>query len=167
MTHPPTLFHSLLRPVVLQILRAQGYHGARTSATESLTDLTARFLYALSEATANHMVHNGHAEPDIVDLRLAMEDCGILLPDVVFEQEEFRGVEDTRPVDDFVLWAAGPKVREMKRVALDGEEDTDYLNSMRALIHSYQIIVFTRAEELIDTCSNHEETQQGRGGLEI
>lgn len=45
-----------------------------------------------------------------------------------FEWEAIED-EDTRGVDDFLAWVTGPKFKEIKRVALDGEEDiTDYLS---------------------------------------
>lgn len=79
------------------------------------------------------MAHNDHVEPSIVDVRLAMEDCGVILPEMVFEEQEWRGTEDTRGVDEFILWCASAKNREIKRIALDGEQDTDYLDGMLRL----------------------------------
>ena len=131
MTPPPSLFHSLLRPAVLQILRAAGYHGAKTSVLDSVTDLASRYLYHLCELTAVYTAHNASEDmiPTIVDVRLALQHAGALLPERSQGEQEFLGVEDTRGLEEFVAWAGGPLNREIKRVALDGEDEaSDYLN---------------------------------------
>lgn len=140
MTPPPTIFHTLLRPCVLQILRAQGYHATRTAVLDSLTDLAARYLYALCQATAHHTARNGGEDgggetPSVVEVRMALEDLGAVLPAPAFEEERFLGREDTRGVDEFVAWAQGPRNREIKRVALDGDdENNDYLSGESAAL---------------------------------
>ncbi|KAK1768377.1 hypothetical protein QBC33DRAFT_534758, partial [Phialemonium atrogriseum] len=132
MTPPQALFHTLLRPSVLQILRAMGYHSAKPTVLDSLTDLAARYLSELCHMTALYAAHNGSdsaAGPDVVDVRMALQYMGALLPERAEEEQEFLGVEDTRGADEFVAWARGPVNKEIKRVALDGVEDaTDYLN---------------------------------------
>ena len=125
MHHIP-LFHALLRPCILQILRAQGYHAARPSVIDAFTDLTARYLLAACEAAAHHTAHNSSEfsgiVPSIADIRLALEDVGAL-------KGRDSVSDDTRGIDEFVDWVQGPRNREIKRVALDGEEETDYLSS--------------------------------------
>ncbi|OAA68603.1 bromodomain associated protein [Niveomyces insectorum RCEF 264] len=135
MTHPVPLFHSLLRPCVLQILRAQGYHAARTSVVDALTDLAARYLTVLCETTARYTAHNSTTAtglvPSIVDVRMALEDCGAVAPPSPFEGPQWAG-EDTRNIDEFIDWVCGPRNREIKRVALDGDdENTDYLSALK------------------------------------
>ncbi|EFX03940.1 bromodomain associated protein [Grosmannia clavigera kw1407] len=135
MAPPPPLFHSLLRPCVLQILRAQGYYAARTSVVDSLTDMAARYLTALCEATARNAAHNSTEltglVPTIVDVRMALEDCGALAPPSAFEGPDWPG-DDTRSADEFIDWVCGPRNREIKRVALDGDdENTDYLSVLK------------------------------------
>lgn len=101
MTPTPTLYHALLRPCVLQTLRATGYHATRPTTLDAYTDLAARYLYALCRATALHAIDNHNegkspddlADPDegdprddgpaippisIVDVRLALEEVGAL-----------------------------------------------------------------------------------------
>jgi transcription initiation factor TFIID subunit 3 len=157
MTPPPPLFHALLRPAVLQVLRATGYHGAKTSVLDSITDLTARYLFHLCQLTALYAAHNNdHPDsattdfstgitgsssasssvinpavpaPTLVDVRMALQRAGALLPDRIAEEQEYLGAEDTRGVDAFVAWATGPLNREIARIALDGnDEATDYLD---------------------------------------
>lgn len=149
-TPPPTLFHAILRPCVLQVLRATGYHSCRPAALEALTDLATRYLEALCDRTAlhaalndhDHLLHQVDARPGgaatLVDVRMALQDVGALNPDRAPREEEFWGEEDTRGVEDFVDWFAGAQskhIMEMSRV--DGEPDMgDYLNGKCSLLPS-------------------------------
>ncbi|KAF6837812.1 bromodomain associated protein [Colletotrichum musicola] len=85
MTPPPLLFHALLRPAVLQILRATGYHATRPVVLDSVTELAAKYLFALCQATARHAVDN-NPEGDalgIVEVRMALQELGAVPPDDV------------------------------------------------------------------------------------
>jgi len=135
MTPPHTLFHSLLRPAVLQILRATGYHSAKTSVLDSITDLAARYFFNLCQLTATNAANNGSQSdtadlaPTIVDVRMALQRMGALLPECTEEEQAFLNVEDMRGVEEFIAWAQGPQNREIKRIALDGnDEAVDYLD---------------------------------------
>ncbi|CAK7229394.1 hypothetical protein SBRCBS47491_007232 [Sporothrix bragantina] len=131
MTLPRPFFHSLLRPCILQILRAQGYHAARPSVVDAFTDLAARYLTLLCETTAHHTAHNSTEVtglvPSLIDVRLALEDCALL--------SAGTGVDDVRPIAEFVDWVAGARNREIRRIALDGDDDdgatTDYLAALK------------------------------------
>lgn len=127
MHHIP-LFHALLRPCILQILRAQGYHAARPSVIDAFTDLTARYLLTVCETAAHHTAHNSSEfsgiVPSIADIRLALEDVGALAG-------RDSSSDDTRGVDEFVDWVTGPRNKEIKRVALDGEDETNYLEMLK------------------------------------
>lgn len=131
MTPPPAVFHSLLRPAVLQILRATGYHGAKPSVLDSMTDLAARYLYHLCELTAMYTEHNSldNMTPTIVDIRMALQHVGALLPERPEGEQMYSGIEDMRGMNEFQAWAASSLNREIKRIALDGDDEaTDYLN---------------------------------------
>ncbi|PQE12503.1 hypothetical protein CJF30_00002366 [Rutstroemia sp. NJR-2017a BBW] len=131
MATSPALHHSLLRPCVLHILRAAGYHSTRPSVLDTLTDLAARYMYLLAQSTAAHADLN-HTELDITiqDVRMAMQDCGALMPEKVIEDQEFEGVEDMRGVEEFLSWATGEGNKEIRRIALgDGKED--YLTALK------------------------------------
>ncbi|RDA93133.1 hypothetical protein CP533_4132 [Ophiocordyceps camponoti-saundersi (nom. inval.)] len=123
MSGQAAIFHALLRPSMLQILRATGYHATKGAVLDSVTDLAARYLYALCEATAGHASHN-HGTPGdytVADIGIALGDVGALLP-------ERRGDEDSRGLDDFLAWFSGPRMRELMDMGRDGESDaTDYL----------------------------------------
>lgn len=143
MPRPQAVFHALLRPAIIQILRATGFHSAKPAVVDSLTDLAARYLEIICQETARHAADNalhpdfdGSAEPSIVDVRLALQDVGAFLPEREWEEQDFMEQEDTRGVDEFIAWATGPKIEQMKRVALDEPEEgvTDYLTGM--VLHS-------------------------------
>jgi transcription initiation factor TFIID subunit 3 len=130
MTTPQSLHHSLLRPCVLHILRAAGYHSTRPSVLDAFTDLAARYMYALAQSTANHAaVNHTELEISIQDVRMAMQDCAVLVPEKMLVDQEFDGEEDTRGVDAFLAWAMGKANREIRRVALEGGDglQEDYL----------------------------------------
>jgi len=132
MTPPSTLYHSYLRPSVLQILRATGYQTTRPAVLDSLTDLAARYLAALCEKTARHAAHNSsdeNPEPSVVDVRMALQDLGAVLPERPAQEQLFAGVEDTRGVDDFISWFASARNRQIMELTRgDGEAEAgDYL----------------------------------------
>ena len=184
MTPPPPLFHALLRPAVLQILRATGYHSAKTSVLDSVTDLAARYFLHLCHLTALYATHNNtHGNdsdsdqpppllllppttttseeelqqqqlqqqqdpnpttaspsaaatlnpaipaPTLVDVRMALQRAGALLPERIREEQEYLEEEDMRGVEGFVAWATGALNREITRIALDGNDEAgDYLD---------------------------------------
>ncbi|AEO54106.1 hypothetical protein MYCTH_2296260 [Thermothelomyces thermophilus ATCC 42464] len=187
MTPPPPLFHALLRPAVLQILRATGYHAAKTCVIDSVTDLAARYFLHICHLTAVFATHNNEGlppspspspspplapsssspgvpppastsvtdappvtttttttttaatlvnpavpAPTIVDVRMALQRAGALLPERIAEEQEYVGEEDTRGVDNFIAWAMGPLNREIARIALDGNDEAgDYLDALK------------------------------------
>jgi transcription initiation factor TFIID subunit 3 len=137
MTTPQALHHSLLRPCILQILRAAGYHSTRPSVLDTLTDLAARYMFLLAQTTARHASVNQHdpelaLEISIQDVRMAMQDSGALLPERVLEEQQFYGQEDTRGVDAFIAWAMGKVNSEIRRVGLEGSDGAkeDYLTGL-------------------------------------
>lgn len=137
MTTPQALHHSLLRPCILHILRAAGYHSTRPSVLDTLTDLAARYMFLLAQSTANHAALN-HSEPElslevsIQDVRMAMQDCGALYPEKPEVEQEYDGVEDTRGMDAFLEWVTGKENQEIRRVALEGDTGVkqDYLTGL-------------------------------------
>lgn len=87
-------------------------------------------MYILAQSTAAHADLN-HADLDITisDVRMAMQDCGALMPEKAIEEQEFYGEEDMRGVEGFLAWAMGEGNKEIRRIALaDGGED--YLTGM-------------------------------------
>ncbi|TWU77917.1 hypothetical protein ED733_005114 [Metarhizium rileyi] len=135
MTTQSAFFHALLRPAILQMLRSTGYHSAKPSVVDSLTDIAARYLAALCEKTASHAIHNHGDAGDytVVDVRLALQEVGALLPEKTATEQHWLGVEDTTGVDEFIEWFSGQRMTEMMGVGIgDGETDaTDYLNALK------------------------------------
>ena len=137
-----SIHHALLRPAVLQILRAVGFHSARPSVVDTLTDITARYLTLLATRTAAHAFenHNDYT-PDITDVRLALVDSGLLVPSLTATEEAWKEIlrkpldnipernglrameaarrdeEDTNEIAQFIEWFRGPVHFETKRIA--------------------------------------------------
>jgi transcription initiation factor TFIID subunit 3 len=136
------LFQTLLRPAVLHILRAAGFNGAKPSVVDTLVDLTARYLTLLASRTAyNAYSNHNDLDPDISDVRMALQDCGLLTPSMTAaeevwkemlrkpleeyddesgaraKEEKRREVEDTLDVNTFIDWIRGPQHEEIRRVA--------------------------------------------------
>lgn len=98
---------------------------------DSLTDLAARYMLALCQATAGHAEHN-RLQPgdfDVTDVRLALQDVGALGPERVLTEEVWRGEEDLHGVEEFISWFSGQRFKDLMEVGnADGEADaTDYL----------------------------------------
>ena len=136
------LHNSLLRPSVIQILRAAGYHSARPSVVDTFTDIAARFMLLLASTSVSHSINN-HNDPfiTVTDVRMAFEDCGLLLPALTASEEFWREAlrreiddsarlnsasskesarrksVDTRDVREFVEWAKSDRNAEIVRVA--------------------------------------------------
>lgn len=132
MPAPTTLFHAFLRPSILQILRATGYHGTSPAVLDAVTDLAARYLSLLCEKTASRATHHYGDAGDfsIVEVRLALQEVGALLPEKTPAEQDWRGEEDTRGVEEFISWFEGQRIKDIMEFAKgDGEVDeTDYLN---------------------------------------
>jgi transcription initiation factor TFIID subunit 3 len=130
MASTPAFHHSLLRPCVLHILRAAGYHSTRPSVLDTLTDIAGRYMLLLAQSAAEHSSLNHiELELSIEDVRMAMQDCGAIAPEKILEEQIYDGEEDARGVDAFLEWAMGPENKEIRRIALEGSDDgkEDYL----------------------------------------
>ncbi|KAI9744577.1 MAG: hypothetical protein M1818_002106 [Claussenomyces sp. TS43310] len=137
MSSPPAVHHALLRPCVLHILRAAGYHSTKPSVLDTLTDIAARYMVLLARSTVKYAhVNHSELEISIEDVRMAMQECGILIPEKVIEDQDYEGEEDTRGVDCFIAWAMGPANKEIIRVALEGADD-DAGNYLDALMKKF------------------------------
>lgn len=146
------LNHALLRPAVLQTLRAVGFHSARPSVIDTFTDLTAKYIMLLASRTAIRALENHNdATPDTTDVRLAMGDCGLFSPSLTASEEVWRellrkplsevpdsnglreleaasrNAEDTAEIAEFFHWFDGPVYKEIKRIA--GLEQPDQLSA--------------------------------------
>lgn len=122
------LHNALLRPPIIQILRAQGFHSTRPSVLESLADLTGRYLMILASSTAAHAAnaHPDDPSPVLEDIYQALQDAGALRPQLREWEEDWEGDEDLRGLESLLGWITGPAHREIRRIAgfVPSEGDT-------------------------------------------
>ncbi|KAL8653230.1 MAG: hypothetical protein Q9226_003935 [Calogaya cf. arnoldii] len=112
------IYTSLLRPPVLHILRAAGFHATKPAVLDALVDLTARYLSLLAANSAAHAQEN-HNDLilTVTDVRMALQDVGALWPQRSAMEEDLMGEEDMRGIDNFVKWMVGAEHQEIRRVA--------------------------------------------------
>jgi transcription initiation factor TFIID subunit 3 len=92
-------------------------------------------MFLLAQTTAMHAaINHNELQISVQDVRMALQDCAALAPENVFEDGEFDGEEDMRGVEDFIGWITGKVNREIRRIALDGDDGKeDYLAGMAPL----------------------------------
>lgn len=163
------LHAALLRPAIIQIVKAMGYNLAKPSALDSIADLAARYLLLLASETAQAARDtHGYDQPTIQDIRMALYKVGALRPQLDLAEEAARGTEiihgrefpfeDLRGVDSFVTWAQGPICKEIRRVAgLDGGE-SDNIADLAAGMDENEDYVTGKFYESVLTCSLLIET---------
>lgn len=119
-------------------------------------------MVTIAESALAHSDVNHADEPDLAfnitlqDVRMAMESCGVIYPEMPLGEQEYFGQEDTRGVDDFISWAQGPRNREIRRIALEGGDGAkdDYLTGeFGCLARSFHTLI---------KYSSQEETQHNR-----
>lgn len=144
MSGPQALHNALLRPPIIQILRAAGFHSTRPSVLDTLADITGRYLLLLGSSAAEHAA-NSHPDdpaPTLADIQLALEDVGALQPQMKGFEEDWRQEEDMRGIDALLSWFSGPVNREIQRIAgfipsegdvvdADLVEKEDFLTAMK------------------------------------
>ncbi|KAE8358843.1 hypothetical protein BDV27DRAFT_137028 [Aspergillus caelatus] len=130
----PNLHNALLRPPIIQILRAAGFHATRPSVIDTLADLTARYVMILASSATTHAAnaHPNNPVPTLEDIYQALQDAGALRPQLREWEEDWHGDEDMRGLEGFLGWFTGPANREIRRIAgfLPSEGDvvdTDFL----------------------------------------
>ncbi len=122
------LQNALMRPAVLQILRASGFHNSSGAALDVMTDLAIRYLSLIASSAAQNAfnTHNDYV-PTVQDIRMALLEVGALRPQMSVLEERAKGsvhihgqrvpFEDMRGVEGFLNWARGPSNREIRRIA--------------------------------------------------
>lgn len=186
------LFLNLLRPAVLHILRASGFHYGKPSAVDTVVDLTARYISLLAERTAyNAYSNHNDSTPNITDVRMAMQDCGLLVPTMTAGEEEWkqilrkpldfyneesgaremekqrRDTEDTADVREFIEWVRGEQNQEIRRIA--GTLKPVATNPIEQMdqqeMEDYLNSTLVRVDDTAKAnslISSHEEAQQDR-----
>lgn len=130
----PNLHNALLRPPIIQILRAAGFHATRPSVLDTIADLTARYMMILASSATTHAAnaHPHNPVPTLEDIYQALQDAGALRPQLRDWEEDWAGEEDIRGLEGFLGWFTGPTNREIRRIAgflpTEGDVvDTDFL----------------------------------------
>jgi hypothetical protein len=185
------LFLNLLRPAVLHILRASGFHYGKPSAVDTVVDLTARYLSLLAERTAyNAFSNHNDSTPNITDVRMAMQDCALLVPTMTAGEEEWkqilrkpldfyneetgarameeqrRDAEDTADVREFIDWVKGDQNKEIMRIAGTlksvATNPIDQLDQleMEDYLNSMSCTICRESTRTNIILSTHEEAQQ-------
>lgn len=160
---------ALLRPAILHILRAAGFHGARVSAVDTIVDIAYRYMILLAEKTAEYALINDTKPPDVTEVRMALEEVGAFVPQISAAEEQLLYDDDLRGLQNFMTWVEGDIHKEIRRIAgleaslgevnLTGDmEREDFLTSEHSTI--------VKVGKLIDI-SIEEETQQNRRRVEI
>ncbi|KAF2724957.1 hypothetical protein K431DRAFT_317894 [Polychaeton citri CBS 116435] len=146
MSQTQDLNRALLRPTIIHILRAAGFHSTRPSVLDTVTNIAERYLVLLAATTAQHAYssHNDHV-PDVSDVRMALSDCGSLIPLLQAGEEGWlermrrpieeiglddkggkqrvtgekrkREEDDVKDITDFKAWVEGPVHAEARRIA--------------------------------------------------
>ncbi|KAI9926476.1 hypothetical protein ASPWEDRAFT_119992 [Aspergillus wentii DTO 134E9] len=138
------LHNALLRPPIIQILRAAGFHATRPSVLDTLADLTARYMMILASSATAHAAnaHPSDPVPALEDIYQSLQDAGALRPQLREWEEEWAAEEDMRGLEGFLEWFTGPANREIRRIAgfvpsegdmIDTEslEKEDFLTSLK------------------------------------
>jgi len=112
------LYMSLLRPPILHILRAAGFHATRPAALDTLVDIAARYLSHLAVKTAElaYLNHND-LTPTVTDVRMVLEHVGALRPHLHSMEEQNNYDDDMRGMEAFTQWMSSDPNREIRRVA--------------------------------------------------
>ncbi len=116
---PQKLHTALLRPSILYILRAAGFRGTRSGVVDVLVNLAARYMLLLASVTAkNCAAHEQYTlEPQLEDVREALEQCAAFKPQLHPTEEVVVGEEDLRGVQGFIDWIMGDAHHEIRRIA--------------------------------------------------
>lgn len=152
----PNFHFAALRVSALHILRAAGFHSTRPSVLDTFVNIIERYLILLATRTAAHAETNHNSlTPSLSDVRLALTDCGLLLPALATSEDTWtedlrrppdqyddvpfgsirsqkdritRDYQDTADVRAFIEWIRGDRNREIRRVA---EQLPDHRDDVR------------------------------------
>ena len=134
-------YFSLARVSAAQILRAAGVDRTRPSTLDILTDILIRYFHLLGTESATFALHAGRSEADIRDVRLAMEEIGLIAKGRLVSKKRVRRIarervglyesdendmdpdgededdESTETLGKLLSWFKGGQAAECRRVA--------------------------------------------------
>jgi transcription initiation factor TFIID subunit 3 len=132
----PQLHQALLRPAIIQILRAAGFHSAKPSVVDTLTDIAGRYITLLASRAAFHAFSNHNDPiPDITDVRLAMSDSGLLNPALTATEEVWRELLRD-PISEIPERNGIRRFEEMKRDEEDTQDVTEFIKFFSSSINN-------------------------------
>ena len=108
MDHP--FYFSLARISAAQILRAAGIDRTRPSTLDVVTDILIRYIHLLGTQSMSFALHAGHTESNIRDIRLAMEDIGVIARGRLVSKKRIRRIV---------------RKRKSEEVEMEDEDDSD------------------------------------------
>src|SRR5271169_3313686 len=89
-------YFSIARISTAQILRAAGIDRTRPSTLDCLTDILIRYLHLLATQSMFFSLAAGRPEVDIRDIRLAMQDIGIIAQSRLVSKKRARRIARER-----------------------------------------------------------------------
>jgi transcription initiation factor TFIID subunit 3 len=134
-------YFNLARISAAQVLRAAGIDRTRPSTLDTLTDILIRYLHLLGTQSMSYALIAGRTESDTRDIRLAMEEIGLIAKGRLVSRKRLRRIireragdyeideEDTDPdgededdestetLERLLSWFKGPQAAECRRVA--------------------------------------------------
>ncbi|ETS88059.1 hypothetical protein PFICI_01887 [Pestalotiopsis fici W106-1] len=111
---------ALLKPAILQALRAQGYYSCRPTVLDFFTEVVADYIYNTAVATRKAMEHNHPEDPQVTlpDLRQGLEYVGAFACDEnKREDRDFDGDPELRGIEKFKEWFDGKQNQRITRIA--------------------------------------------------
>ncbi|KAK2764543.1 hypothetical protein FQN54_009238 [Arachnomyces sp. PD_36] len=163
----PNLHNALLRPPIIQILRAAGFHSTRPAVLDTLADVTARYLLLLASSTAEHanITHEDDPVPTMADVRRALHEAGALRPQKTEMEERFEGEEDLRGVEAFTSWFSGPEHQEIRRIAGFVPSEGDLVDADSVATEDY-LTALKKKHSKTGEESRYQGTTLGKSGEE-
>jgi histone H3/H4 len=134
-------YFSLARVSAAQILRAAGVDRTRPSTLDILTDILIRYFHLLGTESATFALQAGRSEADIRDVRLAIEEVGLIAKGRLVSKKRVRRIarervglyesdeddmdpdgededdESTETLGKLLSWFKGGQAAECRRVA--------------------------------------------------
>ncbi|KAJ0167376.1 Dipeptidyl-peptidase 5 [Colletotrichum tanaceti] len=136
----------LMFPDENHILRTTGFHASRPVVLDTLTELAARYMYALCQATARHAADNNPEgeTPGIVDVRMALQELGAVPPDDVLADS--RGAILGEIMDSIERGVGGGEAAAAGDEP-DGEEDLATTTALAEVARERERVEDTRGVE--------------------
>ncbi|KAK9467918.1 hypothetical protein V1512DRAFT_122942 [Lipomyces arxii] len=148
------LFYSFMRIITAQILRGSGIDRCAPSVLDTVTDFTLRYFNLLVTKAIEHAALCGRREPDIGDIRIAMEAVGELRPMRILDEVVDGEWDEETPdpgLQRFIQWCQD-SAADAKKIT-GGEELVDGLMKKQTKVNQEDRFKGT----ILDPISTDEE----------